>query len=168
MRRVGVVEGRATGRMGSDPRPTTPWYWLLSRYGVSGLEVFTERMPAGEEIVPVFGSADRADAYLSDDASPWKPRKTSRGELISLLMGVCKDARWVALDPRPGAATEGGAGLCASSREAFLDPLLGRGRPWFEATRYVGPTPATSARDPRSRERKKRPVGFGTGYGTVP
>jgi hypothetical protein len=68
-------------------------------------------------------------------------------------------------DARPptGAATEvGAAGLRAWSREAVLDPLLGRGRPWFEETRYVGRKPATTARDPRSRERKKRPIGFGT------
>ena len=104
MRRVGVVGQRGTGRVGSDSRPTG-WYWLLSRTGVSGLEVFTEMMPKGEGIVPVFSSADGARDYLSEGAVPWKPRKTSRGELISLLMGVCKDARWVALDPPPGAAT---------------------------------------------------------------
>jgi len=135
----------------------------LSRYGVSGLEVFTERTPKGEGIVPVFGSADGAGSYLSDGAGPWKPRNTSRGELVSVLMGVCKDARWVALDPPPGAATEeGGLELCAWSKEAFLDPLLGRGRPWFEATRYGGRRPATTATDPRSRERKKTRIGFGT------
>jgi hypothetical protein len=162
MRRVGVVGQRGTGRVGSDSRPTR-WYWLLSRTGVSGLEVFTEMMPKGEGIVPVFGSAEGARDYLSEGAGTWKPRKTSRGELISLLMGVCKDARWVALDPPPGAATEeGAAGLCASSREAFLDPLLGRGRHWFEAACYVGRRPVKTPRDPRSRERKKRPIGFGT------
>ena len=85
--------------------------------------------------MPVFGSAEGAGGYLSDGAGPWKPRKTSRGELVSLLMGVCKDARWVTLDPPPGAATEErAAGLRAWSKEAFLDPLLGMGRPWFEAT----------------------------------
>jgi hypothetical protein len=157
-----VVEERETSRIRSDSQ-RTPWYWLLSKHGVSGLEVLTERTPTGEDIVPVFGSADGADAYLSDDAGLWKPRKTSRGELVSVLMGVCKDARWVALDPPPGAATEKRvAGLRAWSREAVLDPLLGRGRPWFEATRDVGWRPATTARDPRSRERKKRPIGFGT------
>ena len=162
MRRIGVVEERVTGRKGSDSQLTT-WYWLLSRTGVSGLEVFTEMMPRGEGLVPVFGSAEGARDYLSEGAGPWKPRKTSRGELISLLMGVCKDARWVAVDPPPVAATEEvAAGLCAYSREAFLGPLLGRGRSRFEVAHSVGTNPATSARDPRSRERKKRPVGFGT------
>ena len=166
MRRIAVIEERKTSRIGSDSRPT-PWYWLLSRYGVSGLEVFTEMTPRGEEIVPVFGSTDGASGYLSGGTRPgaraWKPRKTSRGELISVLMGVCKDAGWVALDPPPGAVTEvGAAGLCAWSREAFLDPLLGRGRPWLDATRHVGRRPATSAKDPRSRELKKMPIGFGT------
>jgi hypothetical protein len=159
MGRLHVVEERDTGGMGSDPQGTR-WYWLLSRYGVSGLKVFTEMRPRGEEIVPVFRSADAARDYLSEGASPWKPRKTSRGELISILMGVCRDARWVALDPPPGAATEKRVtALRAWSREAFLYPLLGRGRPWFEETRYVGRRPATTARVPRSRERKERPIG---------
>ena len=165
MRRVGVMEERVTGRKGSDSQLTT-WYWLLSRTGVSGLEVFTEMMPEGEGLVPVFGSAEAARDYLSEGAGPWngpwKPRKTSRGELISLLMGVCKDARWVTVDPPPVAATEEvAAGLCACSTEAFLGPLLGRGRYWFEVAHSVGPNLATSARDPRSRERKKRRAGFG-------
>ena len=33
---------------------------------------------------------------------------------------------------------------------------------WFEAARYEGWRLATSTRDPRSRERKKTPIGFGT------
>jgi hypothetical protein len=147
--------------MGSESQHT-PWYWLLTRYGVSAIEVFMERTPKGEEIVPIFGSAAAAAGYLSDGPDSWNPRKASRGELVSLLMGSCKDARWVALDPPPGAATEEGvAGLCATSREAFLDPLLGRGRSWFEATRYGRRGQATTARSPRSRERKKTPIGFG-------
>ena len=45
--------------------------------------------------------------------------------------------------------------------ETFLDPLLGRGRSWFEAARYEGWRQATSARDLRSRGRKKTPIRFG-------
>ena len=78
------------------------WYWLLTKYGAFGLEVFVEKLPSAEVIVPIFASADGADGHLSESVDPWKPRKTSRGELVSLLMGACKDARWVALDPRPG------------------------------------------------------------------
>ena len=129
------------------------WYWLLTTYGALGLEVFVEKTPTGEVIVPVFGSADGATGYLSASAGPWKPRKTSRGELVSLLMGACKDARWVALDPPPGTAVgEGIVGLCVSSREVFLEPLLGRGRPWFEAARFGRQELATTARKVRSFE----------------
>ena len=84
------------------------WYWLLTKYGAFGLEVFVEKMPSGEAIVPIFGSADGAAGHLSESVDPWKPRKTSPGELVSLLMGACKDARWVALDPPPGMAMEQG------------------------------------------------------------
>jgi hypothetical protein len=99
------------------------WYWLLTTYGALGLQVFVEKTPTGEVIVPVFGSADGATGYLSVSAGPWEPRKTSRGELVSLLMGACKDARWVVLDPPPGAAVGEGIvgfafrpGRCSWSR----------------------------------------------------
>jgi hypothetical protein len=115
------------------------WYWLLTKYGAFGLEVFVEKMSSGEVIVPIFASAGGAAGYLSESADPWKPRKTSRGELVSLLMGACKDARWVALDPPPGTAIEERVKeIRVSSRAAFLEPLLGRGRPWFEAASSEG------------------------------
>lgn len=60
-----------------------PWYWLLTTYGALGLEVFVEKTPTGEVIVPVFGSADEAAGHLSESTGPWKPRKTSRGELVT-------------------------------------------------------------------------------------
>ena len=130
-----------------------PWYWLLTTYGALGLEVFVEKTPTGEVIVLVFGSADEAAGHLSESTGPWKPRKTSRGELVSLLMGVCKDARWVALDPPPGTAMEDGiVELCALSREVFLESLLGRGRPWFEVARFGRQELATTARNVRSFE----------------
>jgi hypothetical protein len=50
-------------------------------------------------------------------------------------MGMCKDVRWVALDPPPGAEKEGIVELFVSPREAFLESLLGRESPWFEGKR---------------------------------
>ena len=124
MSRVGEVENGVARRTGSDPR-RTPWYWLLTTRTFQGLGFLMEMAPKGEVIVPVFGSEGAAHAYLSEGVSAWKPRKTSRGELASVLMGLCKDAGWVALDPAPGATGKGAAGLRVSSREAFLERLLG-------------------------------------------
>jgi len=150
MSHVGEVENGVARRTGSDPRRTPPWYWLLTTRAFEGFYVLVEMAPKGEEIVPVFGSENAAHAYLSEGVSAWKPRKTSRGELASVLMGLCKDAGWVALDPAPGAATgEGAAGPCVSSREEFLERLLGK-----DGERTPGILPAvlhpTSARKRRS------------------
>lgn len=113
----------------------TPWYWLLTRDRVSGLEVLTQRTREGVEILPVFGSEVDALAYLPEGRGFSKPRRTGRGELVSILMGVCREARWVALDPPPGMAKEETLELLGVSRERFLEPLSGRGRSWFEEER---------------------------------
>ena len=135
MRNVTVDEKRAASDAG-DPVPgQTQWYWLLTRDRISGLEVLTERTSEGAAILPVFGSAEDAHAYLSGRRGSWRPRKTGRGELVSVLMGVCKEARWVTLDPSPGMAEEEALELLGLSREGFLEPLLGRGRFWFQKER---------------------------------
>jgi hypothetical protein len=115
---------------GAAPYQTT-WYWLLTRERVSGLDVFTQRTLSDSAILPIFSSAEGARAYLSDGSSSWRPRKTGRGELVSILMGVCREVRRVALDPPPGMAE--GQALLGVPRERSLEPLLGRGRSWFEA-----------------------------------
>jgi hypothetical protein len=132
MRRVTVAQKRAASNPGRDAPDQRPWYWLLTRNRISGLEVFTQRTPEGVVILPVYSSAEDACAYLSDGRSSWKPRKTGRGELVSILMGVCREARWVTLDPPPRVATGDALELLGLSRESFLEALLGRGRSWFE------------------------------------
>lgn len=138
MRHVTVEQERTVGEAG-DPAPgRTTWCWLLTRDRVSGLEVFTERTPEGAKILPVFGSADDARAYLahlSGRRGSWRPRKTGRGELVSVLMGVCREASWVTLDPPPGMAAEEARKLFGVSRDGFLEPILGRGRFWFQKER---------------------------------
>jgi hypothetical protein len=135
MRRV-LVSGK---RVASGPGRLAPdqlsWYWLLTRSRVSGLEVFTQKTSEGVVFLPVFSSEEDACAYLPDERGFWKPRKTGRGELVSVLMGVCREARWVALDPPPGMAPEEALKLLGLSREWLLEVLLGRGRSWFEHER---------------------------------
>lgn len=113
----------------------TPWYWLLTGERISGLEGFTERTPEGTMIMPVFGSAEDARAYLSGRSGSWRPRKTVRGELVSILMGVCREASWVTLDPPSGMAAEEALKLFGVSRDGLLESLLGRGRFWFQKER---------------------------------
>jgi hypothetical protein len=130
-----VAEKRASSNPGRPAPDQWKWYWLLTRVRVSGLEVFTQRTSEGVVILPVFSSEEDACAYLPDVPSSWTPRKTGRGELVSVLMGVCREARWVVLDPPPGMAAEEALELLGLSREWFLDALLGRCRTWFEHER---------------------------------
>ncbi len=123
MRTVNAVERPARGR--------TPWYWLLAKGRAGGMEVLTEKTAGGEVLLPVFGSEEDARAYVPEEGD-WAPRKTGRGELVSVLLGVCRETKWVALDPPPGMTTEEVLGLLGVSREGFLEPLLGRSRLWFE------------------------------------
>lgn len=135
MQSISLHQKRAGSLAGGTASYPTPWYWLLTRLRVSGLEVFTESTSKGEVILPVFGSADDAVGYLTEELSSWKPRKTGRGELASVLMGVCREVRWVTLDPPPRAATEEALKVLGLSRDNFLEPLLGRDRSWFEEER---------------------------------
>lgn len=125
---------RAVRTMGTARR-RTPWYWLLTKSRIGGLEVFMERTAGGEVVLPVFGSEEDAKAYLLAKSGSWAPRKTGNGELLSILFGVCREARWVALDPPPEVEAEDVLGLLSVPRENFVEPLLGRGRPWFERER---------------------------------
>lgn len=131
MRRV-TVEQKGTaseaGEVSGPARGQAPGYWILIRDRISGLEVFTERTPDGAVILPVFGSAEDALAYLAGRRGSWRLRKTSCGELASVLMGVCTEASWVTLDPPPGMTAEETVALFGVSRNGFLKPLLGRTR----------------------------------------
>jgi hypothetical protein len=158
MRRVWVDEDVTVNSVGGTAKYKMPWYWLLTRDMVSGLDVFTQITSQGEVILPVFGSADDASDYLSEETGSWKARKTSRGELVSVLMGVCRGARWIVLDPPPRVTTEEALELCGLSRESFLEPLLGRGRSWFEEERNYGQRSGTLARGFRSQEARKSTV----------
>jgi hypothetical protein len=107
-------------------------YWLLVRHNTGGMEVLTRKTVSGEVVVPVFGSEKEARAFLSKRSGSWSARKTGGGELVSILSGICREARWVALDPLPQMATEEAVGLVGVRKECFVEPLLGRGRSWFE------------------------------------
>ncbi len=109
------------------------YYWLLAESEREWTEVLTEKTPEGEEVVPVFGSGEDARAYLPGKGG-WEPRKTGGGELVSVLFGVCRGARYVALDPPPGMDPEEAVRLVGIGRERFAEALLGRGRPWFEGS----------------------------------
>ena len=156
MRSVSLYQKGAGSLTGGTVSCSTPWYWLLTRVRVSGLEVFTESTSRGEVILPVFGSADEAIGYLTEEHGSWKPRMTGRGELASVLMGVCREVSWVTLDPPPRVATEEALKLLGLSRDTFLEPLLGRDRSWFDEERKKRRKPTAHGLLSRTRVKARK------------
>lgn len=115
--------GPATGV--PEGRPASFLHHVVARQGGRGLEML--RAPSGgrNQVLPVFTAGWAARGYLFAEATGWGwyVRACSPGELVSLLLGLCADVGWVALDPRP---SHRGGGLAANAmpRENFVDYLL--------------------------------------------
>lgn len=97
---------------------------VVARQGVKGLEML--RFPSsqgGGQVLPVFTARWAARGYLFSEApgGGWYARACSPGEIVSHLVGLYADVRWVALDPMPG-RRNGAANMMP--RENFVDYLL--------------------------------------------
>ena len=94
--------------------------------GVGGLSPLCVDGAAGRRVLPVFSFEEEAEMFLrlgGRDDDGWRTRETSAGELVSVLCGPCANAKDVALDPLPGMAEDGTAGLVEVGRERFLEHL---------------------------------------------
>jgi hypothetical protein len=77
----------------------------------------------------LFGHEEDARLFFASVGSRalpdgWRVREIRRGEVASMLLG--SRATVVALDPPPGAASDGTAALVAMERRRFLDIFLSR------------------------------------------
>lgn len=108
-------------------------YWLLcDRSGVHEVFLTFGGVDFGGEgkTLPVFSTERNVQDFLDSsifDESIWRLRRTSGGEMISLLYGPCGSIERIAMDPGYVA----GLGETAASREtlspaSFVDVLLGR------------------------------------------
>lgn len=96
------------------------------RDGASGLSPLCVDGAGGRRVLPVFSFEEEAEMFLrlgGRDGGGWRARETSAGELVSVLCSPCADAGGVALDPLPGMAADGTAGLAEVDRERFLRRL---------------------------------------------
>lgn len=110
-----------------------PYYWLIVKYTHGQMEILTRSLASGGAVLPVFSSEEDARAFLpSRGGDDWWVRKTGAGELISVLFGPCRGCKLVALDPPQGIETEAALELVSVGRESFMEPILGRGKSWFE------------------------------------
>src|SRR5215212_1300565 len=93
--------------------------WLVAVQRRNGLEVFT----IGSNVLPVFSFREEAEMFLGlrHAADGWQVRETTRGEIVSVLYGPCREVTHVSLDPVPGMVE-----LVNLSRKAFVEALLER------------------------------------------
>jgi hypothetical protein len=118
-------------------------YWLIARNDNGPLEVLTIDLD-GQETIPIFSIREEAEMYMRYEVrgSLWV-RKTSAGELFSLLFGPYSGVEMVALDPLPEICDEGMTPLVSvRSKDFALRLLSDRGA-------RVSSTSARRAGDPR-------------------
>lgn len=104
------------------------------------------------EVLPVFCFREEAQMFLHLSAlgDAWRARRTSAGEIVSLLRGTCSGVAGVALDPIPDFDPETPMRALFGKRE-FVSFLSGRQETGFSngtriERRPVGRVPARPAR----------------------
>ena len=77
-------------------------FWLIATREHGRMEVLTIAA-GGETVLPVFSFKEESEVLLGLEAAQadWRPRETTTGELVSLLLGLCAGVDKVALDPLP-------------------------------------------------------------------
>jgi hypothetical protein len=102
-------------------------HYLIARRETKGLEVPHVLLPCGEEVLPVFSSAEAARRFLSSQVrgDGWYVRQFSTGELVSLLFGLYGRVGRVLPNPLPGALSGEDASSSPVSRDRFIEFLIG-------------------------------------------
>src|SRR5215204_6114090 len=111
-----------------SPTPTTRW--LIARDENGRLEPLCVHEGAAR-VLPVFSFEEEAQMFLrlggyegAEGADGWRARQSCAGELVSVLLGPCLDAKGVALDPLPQMLEDGTIGLVWVGRKRFLGQLM--------------------------------------------
>jgi hypothetical protein len=98
--------------------------------------VLTLDTGSDSEALAIFSYEEEAETFLrlGTPGADWRARKTTAGELVSLLDGPCAGVKKVALDPLPVVDCEMVLDLEGSGRQEFLRNFVGelstpRGRP---------------------------------------
>ena len=125
-----MAEGVAVEPRRRNERLSGSAFWLIFADEHQLMHPVTVTLPGGGgEALAVFSSEEEAEMFLwlGIVGEGWRTRKTSAGEIISLLYDPCSEARSVALDPFPEMLADGLAGLVALDRGRFLERVARRG-----------------------------------------
>jgi hypothetical protein len=138
---------------------------LIAKYENRRLAVLTIDRGAAGETLPVFSYEEEADAYLwfASPGTGWRARKTTAGELVSVLCGPCAGAKKVALDPLP-VVNEAMVDLVSLPRKRFVQILMGERQhsaprqSLFQARAFAGSDASESSGEKGAwlRENKER------------
>jgi hypothetical protein len=97
-------------------------FWLIVGPYTNRLVVFT----IGSYVLPVFSFKEEAEMFLRFGKVPdkWYIRKSTCGQLASVLNGPCRNVEHVTLDPLPEIVAEKMVDPVSLSREDFVKALL--------------------------------------------
>jgi hypothetical protein len=101
-------------------------HYLITRRETRGLEVPHVQLGCGEEVLPVFSSAEAARRFLYSQVlgEGWYVRQFSTGELVSLLFGLYGRVGRVLPNPVPTALSNEDALASLVSRDRFIESLI--------------------------------------------
>jgi hypothetical protein len=153
------VRADARGHYPSAPRVRTFWVVFDGRPPAFPLCV---ALPDGREALALFSGREEARMFCSlgeeGEAAQACLRRTSAGEVLSLLCCPLTASGLVALDPLPEISGSGLSGPLALGRERFAGGFAGIGTPRGpSAPSMSGPRAAVGGRAALSRPRR-RPV----------
>ena len=102
--------------------------WLITKHIASKMDVFTTHLSGEGKAMVAFSFEEEAqmflDLQLAASRDGWRVRRTSVGELVSVLYGPCSDTKKVVLDPIPEVGREEAVDLLSMHRNDFLRFLL--------------------------------------------
>src|SRR5215208_3073271 len=112
-------------------KDSDPWHWLITKHATSRMDVFTTHLWDDGKALVAFSFEEEAEMFLhfqlAASKDGWRLRRTSVGELVSVLYGVCSDTTKVVLDPLPEIGKEELDEPLSVHRNDFLSFLLGEG-----------------------------------------
>jgi hypothetical protein len=103
-------------------------HYLIARRETTGFELPHTFYHLGEEVLPVFSSAEAAGRFLASLplGGGWHVRVFSAGELVSLLFVLHERVAWVLPNPLPEHLVAENALSHLTSRDSFIEFLMAR------------------------------------------
>ena len=106
--------------------------WIIASNQASRLDVLTVDPDEDDSFLPLFSFEEEAETFLRlfADAgnTQWSSRKTTAGELISVLLAPCAKVKRVALDPLPLSLGSTMLPFVSVQRDRFVQYLMGEHR----------------------------------------